>query len=739
MLKPKTKSKKDNRPAGVGNKNPFIVFNPPLYHAGNPASDNGRNPVTARAGKGFYRARNVGVQEENDMTIDEAGVLSIASRRRRGNQMRRRSVAMSRARKIARTRFASSTQLKRRAQQLAIQKVRTRVAGQRGAQYKELSPSSKVAIDMMIQKSPIQKAIRRLAQRLIPVVRRKEGERLAHVRQKGKYRLGTPGTAQYMPASKDTDHDSIHDRQQDENFLVIDQIATLIVEDRESDIDSLLRHGLSSTNDIPRSKQVLSNPEAASKYEYLRERLLTLYEKILSTVLSNKQVFHRVRADLLADRDKKQNEDQQLDEISSNMAFRAKAAAAKKATDVQTIANHAKVRTHSNLDRVSMEYMRQADKFHKYGFNKREQEGDKPTVISNAKLRRLGIKEDSQLDEMAKRPKKGISAIAKSVARSVKATGHVDHITNLAASLEGQTKHRSLVKALKKAQTRAEAERVKAEKEQQYKKWKGTVANREAQSRFRVKSKRMKKTNAYLQRQKDPNTLEAQLKQQSPKLKIASKPTDVLQKYLEKNVPTVQYAIDNNPAGGLKTVRTKTAQLAHNEMQGRIVKLNATVARHNTALELPMQAKLPATPAAAVAAVAAAEKSKLAAQQKAAKQPKKKGSLLSRLGYFVQTGRWYNDAQWKKQRPTVNHQSAAAPQHHGKEDLSWFDDIQKNIDATAAQQKTKQKHARGKPQKRPTIQQAAHQIIAPPQEQPRRDDEHADLSYLYAEMGKSRR
>lgn len=644
MLKPKTKSKKDNRPAGVGNKNPFIVFNPPLYHAGNPASDNGRNPVTARAGKGFYRTRNVGVQEENDMQIDEAGVLSIASRRRRGNQMRRRAVAMSRARKIARTRFASSTQLKRRAQQLAIQKVRTRVAGQRGAQYKELSPSSKVAIDMMIQKSPIQKAIRRLAQRLIPVVRRKEGERLAHVRQKGKYRLGTPGT----------DHDSSHERQQDENFQIIDQIATLIVEDRESDIDSLLRHGLSSTNDIPRSKQVLSNPEAASKYEYLRERLLTLYEKILSTVLSNKQVFHRVRADLLADRDKKQNEDQQL-------------------------------------------------------------------------------------DEMAKRPKKGISAIAKSVARSVKATGHVDHITNLAASLEGQTKHRSLVKALKKAQTRAEAERVKAEKEQQYKKWKGTVANREAQRRFRVKSKRMKKTNAYLQRQKDPNTLEAQLKQQSPKLKIASKPTDVLQKYLEKNVPTVQYAIDNNPAGGLKTIRTKTAQMAHDEMQGRIVKLNATLQRHNTALELPMQAKLPATPAAAVAAVAAAEKSKLAAQQKAAKQPKKKGSLLSRLGHFVQTGRWYNDAQWKKQRPTVNHQPAAAPQHHGKEDLSWFDDIQKNIDATAAQQKTKQKHARGKPQKRPTIQQAAHQIIAPPQEQPRRDDEHADLSYLYAEIGKSRR
>ena len=644
MLKPKTKSKKDNRPAGVGNKNPFIVFNPPLYHAGNPASDNGRNPVTARAGKGFYRTRNVGVQEENDMTIDEAGVLSIAARRQRGNQMRRRAVAMSRARKIARTRFASSTQLKRRAQQLAIQKVRTRVAGQRGAQYKELSPSSKVAIDMMIQKSPIQKAIRRLAQRLIPVVRRKEGERLAHVRQKGKYRLGTPGT----------DHDSSHERQQDENFQIIDQIATLIVEDRESDIDSLLRHGLSSTNDIPRSKQVLSNPEAASKYEYLRERLLTLYEKILSTVLSNKQVFHRVRADLLADRDKKQNEDQQL-------------------------------------------------------------------------------------DEMAKRPKKGISAIAKSVARSVKATGHVDHITNLAASLEGQTKHRSLVKALKKAQTRAEAERVKAEKEQQYKKWKGTVANREAQRRFRVKSKRMKKTNAYLQRQKDPNTLEAQLKQQSPKLKIASKPTDVLQKYLEKNVPTVQYAIDNNPAGGLKTIRTKTAQMAHDEMQGRIVKLNATLQRHNTALELPMQAKLPATPAAAVAAVAAAEKSKLAAQQKAAKQPKKKGSLLSRLGHFVQTGRWYNDAQWKKQRPTVNHQSAAAPQHHGKEDLSWFDDIQKNIDATAAQQKTKQKHARGKPQKRPTIQQAAHQIIAPPQEQPRRDDEHADLSYLYAEIGKSRR
>lgn len=617
MLKTKTKTKK---PAGVGNKNPFIVFNPPLYHAGNPASDNGRNPVTARAGKGFIRTRNVGVQEANDMQIDEAGVLSIAARRRRGNQLRRRRVAMLRARAISRNRFASSSQLQRRAQQLAIQKVRTRVAGQRGAQYKELSPSSKIAIDTMIQKSPIQKAIRRLAQRLIPVVRRKEGERLAHVRQKGKFKLGTPGTSHYMPASKDTDSDQDrHHDQQDENFQLIDNIALLIVEDRESDIDSLLRHGLSSTNDIPRSKQVLSNPEAASKYEYLRERLLTLYEKILSTVISNKQIFHRVRADLLANRDKKQNEDQQL-------------------------------------------------------------------------------------DEMARRPKKGITSIAKSVARSVKATGHVDHITNLATSLKGQTKHRSLVNALKKAQARAEKERIKAEKEQQYKKWKGAVANRTAQSRFRVKQKRLKKTAAYMQRQKDPNTLEAQLRQEAPKLKIASKPTDVLQRYLEKNVPTVQYAIDNNPAGGLKTVRTKTAQIAHNEMQGRLVKLNATLARHNTALELPMQAKLPATPAAAIAAVAAAEKTKLQAQQQ--KKAKKKSTFGDRFQHWLYSGRWLSDARWKekianeKMMKQIEAENARAKE-------------QRRLERADARQ---QAQARGAPQRQPTLQQAAHQVIAPPQD-----------------------
>ena len=115
----------------------------------------------------------------NEDTIFEA-VLDIAARRKRAIAMKRREPRLQRQKVLALKRFASDLKLKRRAQNVARNLVRTRVAGKRGANYKNLSVSDKIAVDRMIQGK--EKLIRALAKKMYQRVRKREMERVAKVR-----------------------------------------------------------------------------------------------------------------------------------------------------------------------------------------------------------------------------------------------------------------------------------------------------------------------------------------------------------------------------------------------------------------------------------------------------------------------------------------------------------------------------------------------------------------------------
>lgn len=114
------------------------------------------------------------VNEETE--LDET-VLNMQQRQKRAQIMRRFQPKIERAREIAKKRMAPQENIKKRAYAQARHIVRTRVAGQRGAEYEKLGPTEKMAIDRAVEGK--QKIIKRLALRLIPRVKAAEQKRLS--------------------------------------------------------------------------------------------------------------------------------------------------------------------------------------------------------------------------------------------------------------------------------------------------------------------------------------------------------------------------------------------------------------------------------------------------------------------------------------------------------------------------------------------------------------------------------
>lgn len=103
-------------------------------------------------------------------------VLTVDQRRKRAMIMRRNAPKIERARERAKKRLATSEKLKKRARVKAVDILRRKLAGKRGVEYHELSPSERIQIDKMVAKR--KKAIGKIAQKIYPSVRTAEFERL---------------------------------------------------------------------------------------------------------------------------------------------------------------------------------------------------------------------------------------------------------------------------------------------------------------------------------------------------------------------------------------------------------------------------------------------------------------------------------------------------------------------------------------------------------------------------------
>ena len=114
-----------------------------------------------------------GYQTE-ETELDET--LNIQQRQKRAAIMRRYKSKIERGREISQKRVAGEGNIKKRAYAQARQIFRKKLAGDHGAEYEKLGPSEKIAIDKMLDNKG--KAIKKLALRLVPKVKKAEYERL---------------------------------------------------------------------------------------------------------------------------------------------------------------------------------------------------------------------------------------------------------------------------------------------------------------------------------------------------------------------------------------------------------------------------------------------------------------------------------------------------------------------------------------------------------------------------------
>lgn len=219
--------------------------------------------------------------------VSEA-VLNLQQRVRRAHIMRRYENKIKRARERAMLRLAREKQIRRRSLAAARKIVRKRVAGKRGLDYANLSPTDKIQIDKMTDGKVA--LIRRLAARLAPRVRQADARRL-QARRAGAV-SGTNGGLGKMPVVRTVREGCV---EVDASDLPIVLEAIMRTAHDDPMLDRLLRDGLVDRRELADVRRALADPEAAARNPRLREKLLRMLGKLTDAVLSDRTLMQRVR------------------------------------------------------------------------------------------------------------------------------------------------------------------------------------------------------------------------------------------------------------------------------------------------------------------------------------------------------------------------------------------------------------------------------------------------------------
>ena len=118
--------------------------------------------------------------ELDEEYLEERAPLTLQQRIKKARIMKRLAPKLKRSREIKKFRMAPTERLVQRSRKLARNLLRKKMAGKRGEQYQSLSPSAKIQVDTLIQKKA--SSVERIAKRLLPMVRKKEIERIRSAR-----------------------------------------------------------------------------------------------------------------------------------------------------------------------------------------------------------------------------------------------------------------------------------------------------------------------------------------------------------------------------------------------------------------------------------------------------------------------------------------------------------------------------------------------------------------------------
>lgn len=122
---------------------------------------------------------------DNHEELGEARVLSIPQRLKLAQRMRRLARRYAMLRKMKSKRMAPADRLRYRARKAALMVIRKRVAGRQGKDYSSLPKQQRLTIDQMVARrfgKKLGKRVGMFATRMLPMIRKKEVERLARAR-----------------------------------------------------------------------------------------------------------------------------------------------------------------------------------------------------------------------------------------------------------------------------------------------------------------------------------------------------------------------------------------------------------------------------------------------------------------------------------------------------------------------------------------------------------------------------
>ena len=171
-------------------------------------------------------------------TLDEAGVVSLQQRRKRGLKMRAIKGRLKMARERAKRRMASGEKLKQRAARKARMSMRSRMSG--GKKYSDMSASQKMAVDKRMERIP-DSVIKRLAQRQLPIVRRAEIARLSNARKGNAADNSKHGITVAKYANTD----------KKESFDINEMFMAFIIERKVESFSDFLAEARTSTDGTP--------------------------------------------------------------------------------------------------------------------------------------------------------------------------------------------------------------------------------------------------------------------------------------------------------------------------------------------------------------------------------------------------------------------------------------------------------------------------------------------------------
>lgn len=130
-----------------------------------------------RDAKDAYDTIRAVIKEDLD---EQKKPLSISQRKAIGRRMKRLAPKLQRIKKMKARKMADAKTIQKRAQKAAINLIRKKVAGKKGQNYANLSPSDKINVDRLVAKKSA--IIAKLAKKLIPATRKKEIARLKSLR-----------------------------------------------------------------------------------------------------------------------------------------------------------------------------------------------------------------------------------------------------------------------------------------------------------------------------------------------------------------------------------------------------------------------------------------------------------------------------------------------------------------------------------------------------------------------------